>query len=293
MYSKRLIKIAFLVSLLLHVLMAFVWVLLMNYHLFNVDTQPVVNEQPIVFEFEQNKPKTVIETPDDARVKKPPEKADYLSDKNALARNSETNKELRVDDPYAQGDFRAPELPTPQGPVGEQGEIAKEDQEESQEKPDDPSEDLWADRSIDFKKDYLVKSRKTSMSGVTQQTPTVQYDNQQSRAPDMGGLSFNTYDWDFAPYMLILKRKVQGNIFPPPAFTRLGMISGETLLRFKIFPDGRVQDLRVLKYVGHKTLMETSVRAIEVSGPFPHLPENFPEDYLEVTAKFSYFIKKP
>ncbi len=293
MHSNRRFKITLLVSLILHVLLAFVWMLLMNYHLFSADTQPVVNEQPIVFEIEQNKPKTVIETPDDAKVKNPPEKADYLSDKNALARNSETTDDLSVGDPYAQGDFRVPELPTPQGPVGEQGEISKKNQEESQQNPDDPSEDLWADRSIDFKKDYLIKSRKTPMSGVTQQTPNVQYDNQQSRAPDMGGLSFNTYDWDFAPYMLILKRKVQGNIFPPPAFTRLGMISGETLLKFKIFPDGRVQDLQVLKYVGHKTLMETSVRAIEVSGPFPELPDNFPEDHLEVTAKFSYFIKKP
>ena len=47
--------------------------------------------------------------------------------------------------------------------------------------------------------------------------------------------------------------------------------------------------LEVLEYIGHKTLMETSVRAIEVSAPFKPLPVDFPEDYLEITAQFYYF----
>ena len=105
-------------------------------------------------------------------------------------------------------------------------------------------------------------------------------------------MSFNTYEWHFAPYMLALKKKIQGNIFPPAAFTRLGLISGETLLRFRIYPNGELSHLEVLEYNGHDTLKETSVKAVEISAPFVPLPQNFPKAYLEVTGSFSYFVRK-
>lgn len=298
MYSNKRLKIALVVSVVLHVLIFLFWSVMAKYHLFATEVveNSDLQENPIVFEFEQNKPKTVIETPDDANTTEP-EQADYLSDKNALARNEDPSNLTELGDPYARGDFRVPELPTASGPAGEPGQPAEQTQQSSSpdkplESEDEDSEALLADRSVDFKKDYLVRSPQSAMSGASQNNPKVRYDNRSSRAPDMGGLSFNTYDWDFAPYMLTLKKKVEGNIFPPPAFTRLGLISGETLLRFKIYPNGELRDLEILDYQGHKTLMETSVRAIEVSAPFMKLPADFPEKYLEVTAKFSYFIKK-
>ena len=39
---------------------------------------------------------------------------------------------------------------------------------------------------------------------------------------------------------------------------------------------------------GEKALIETSKRAVQVSAPFPPLPEDFPEKYLVVTASFHY-----
>jgi outer membrane biosynthesis protein TonB len=114
----------------------------------------------------------------------------------------------------------------------------------------------------------------------------------EGRAAESGGLSFNTYDWDFAPYMLALKERISRNIFPPLAFSQWGMIDGDTMLRFKIYPDGRLADLELLGYRGHHTLMETSRFAVTTSAPFPGLPADFPKSYLEVTAKFSYFVKR-
>ena len=121
--------------------------------------------------------------------------------------------------------------------------------------------------------------------------PGVQHDHRDSQVPDSGGLSFNTYNWDFAPYMLELKERISRNIFPPLAFSQLGMIDGDTLLRFKIYPNGELRDLELLAYQGHRSLMETSTLAIKVSAPFRKLPGDFPEPYLEVTAKFSFLIK--
>jgi len=290
-------------SLLLHVIFFVVWALLLKYDLMAsaAAEQAEAAAPPLVFEFEKSKPKTVVETPDDAEIPQPPEDADYLSDKNARARNPETDERLDVGEAFARGDFRVPELPTQQMPPGQEGQVSQQEQVEQQQEqeqaPDDEPEEnaeaLYADRSIDFNRDYLVKPQQTRTAGAREQRPHVRRDNRQTRAPDMGGMSFNTYNWDFAPYMLLLKRKVERNIFPPPAFIRLGLISGETMLRFRIYPNGELQNLEILDYTGHRTLMETSFRAIEISAPFPNLPEDFPEPYLEVTAKFSYFIKNP
>jgi len=72
----------------------------------------------------------------------------------------------------------------------------------------------------------------------------------------------------------------------------MGLIDGETIIRFKVYPNGEMKDLEVLQYRGHKSLMETSVQAIKNSNPFNPLPADFPENYLEVTGHFTYFIKR-
>ena len=152
--------------------------------------------------------------------------------------------------------------------------------------------DYFAQTSTsEFSRDELIKSQRGN-PGASYRQPKIRYDNRVSRVEDIGGLSFNTYNWDFAPYMLALKRRVEGNIFPPAAFTRMGLISGETLLRFKIYPNGQMRDLELLEYEGHETLKETSLRAIELSAPFGQLPENFPEPFLEVTGRFLFHIIK-
>jgi hypothetical protein len=39
--------------------------------------------------------------------------------------------------------------------------------------------------------------------------------------------------------------------------------------------------------------METSFQAVENSAPFAMLPLDFPEEYLEVIANFTYVVSKP
>jgi hypothetical protein len=200
-------------------------------------------------------------------------------------------------DPFARGDFDFPELPTEQGPVGEPGvqaesnDLSKERENSQDELKEEKTDNIVDNRTSDFNRELLTKPQETMQAGVSQNIPTVRYDNRKSRAPDMGGMSFNTYNWDFAPYMLILKKKVQGNIFPPPAFTHMGLIKGETLLRFKIYPNGELRDLELLEYTGHETLMKTSISSINISAPFLPLPDDFPEPFLEVTAKFFFYIR--
>lgn len=284
-------KYIILVSILLHVLLLFFWEIGIKLKLFDFDIipKPQAETEPIVFDLQPDRPREIIETPDDAKVVEKQKNADFLSDKNALARNPEADPEKELGEAYARGDFDSHDLPPTKGPPGEQ-QVSPDTQKTEQ--LNKPTDSLLERSTKEAIKQYIQKQQQPVQPGVKERLPGVLHDNQDTRALDTGGLSFNTYNWNFAPYMLALKRKIRRNIFPPPAFTQLGLISGTTLLRFKIFPDGQMKDLSILGYEGHKSLMQTSNTAIEISAPFPPLPSDFPEPFLEVTCRFSYLIHR-
>ncbi len=290
--NKRYRKYLIMASILLHVLFLLMWETAVKYKIFDFNLLPAapVETAPIVFDLQPEKPSEVIETPDDAKTVEKQDKADFLSDKNALARDAEAAPDVRIDDPYARGDFESHDLSPMNAPVGEQP-LPPEEQENAAKA--EKVSDFEPDISMgEFIREQMEKQQQNKPQGVRQPMPGVLHDNQDSKSLDTGGLSFNTYNWDFAPYMLALKKRIGQNIYPPPAFTMLGLINGSTICRFRIYPDGRMEDLKVLRYQGHKSLMQTSHTAIEISAPFPPLPRDFPEPYLEVTCRFSYLIRK-
>ncbi len=289
-FRKHLIKISFFISILLHLLSLLLYSLFGSIQLFPVNItdlleKPKSEEKRIVFE--------LVETPEQARSEMPPENAQLVSDKNAIAQDQYQNKDKPAGNPYLEGDFDVKNLPlTPIEPAPFTEQAAEPADKQS-------NEDQLAKSSSNrheyqkFSRQELLKKNQSASDYQEQRRPERPlYDNKQFSAEDLGGFSFNTYEWDFAPYMLEMKRKVERNIFPPPAFTRMGLISGETLLRFKVMPNGEVKDLVVLKYTGHESLKETSVNAIINSSRFKPLPADFPEDYLEVTASFIYYVKR-
>ncbi len=274
-------------SILLHILFFLSWENATLLGIFNTVPTPAVQSEPIVLDLQpppSEKPKRVIESPPDAEIPQAPQKADFLSDRNAKARNPETDSSKPLsDEPFNRGDIEthsqppSPE-PSPQNPAP------------TEPKPKTYKNLLNTDTIV---RDHFQKQLQEQQQPNPSERERRGISHQQlaNRVEDMGGLSFNTYNWDFAPYMLRLKALIEKNIYPPHAFTHLGMISGVTLLRFKIYPNGELRDLEVLDYKGHKTLMETSASAVQISAPFPDLPRNFPEPYLEVTGKFIYIIR--
>lgn len=234
---------------------------------------------------------TLAETPESARRDKPPEQANHVSDKNAAAQNPEAPKNLPAGAPFANGLAReADTAPAPEVQAGK-AQAATAPQ---------TTEELLSSRIEAVRPTYSAPSnfRREFLTGETENNSRWPYaspfqpglQNSDSRAPELGSFSLNTYAWDYAPYLLWLKDRVQRNIYPPPAFTQMGIISGRTILRFRITRDGVLQNLTLLGYEGHKSLMETSLRAIQVSAPFRNLPKDFPEPYLEVTAQFEYTV---
>lgn len=48
----------------------------------------------------------------------------------------------------------------------------------------------------------------------------------------------------------------------------------------------------ILGSEGSQALIETSKKAVELSAPFWPLPDDFPREFLEVTAKFHYIVNE-
>jgi len=292
-----------LLSILLHILLISLWegATRLNGIIMPATVRSFPENPPLVFDLsEPQAPREVIETPADAKQVDRQQNADYLSDKNALARNQDTPPPVtpKGDEPYARGDFESHELPLPPVSSAAAPEIPAavatkpnptgQEAETQAEKKSDLRREI--DRAAELRPEQLA--RKQSPGGTQVLRPGVNHRQIESMVEDMGGLSFNTYNWNFAPYLLELKRRIQGNIFPPVAFTQLGLIDGNTLMRFKIYPNGELRDMEVILYRGHVSLMETSTSAVTMSAPFPRLPNEFPEKYLEITAKFIYIASK-
>lgn len=236
---------------------------------------------PLVFE--------LIETPESARTEQPQDQPRFLSDKTARAQNQASPESLPVDDPYSEGIIPSPQMPEqPQAQPNPEQESAPETSQKAETVAKVPP------KKNTFSREFLSPSseQKPQEQPGMGELNRERSENLNSRAPDLGSFSLNTYSWEYAPYMLRLKRKIEKNIFPPPAFTHMGMISGTSYLKFRITPAGKLELLEVVDYNGHKSLMETSRRAIQLSIPFEPLPESFPEEFLEITARFEYFVKR-
>lgn len=108
------------------------------------------------------------------------------------------------------------------------------------------------------------------------------------RAEEVGDFALSTYSWNWAPYWLAFKRKLMRIWYAPPAYYQLGLISGYTIVRFKVTRAGEMDDFQVLRHVGHSSLEQSSVSAIQSMFPFLPLPDSFPDEYLEVTIRMVY-----
>ena len=143
-------------------------------------------------------------------------------------------------------------------------------------------------RAEPFSRESLLRRAEPSMTeGASQQALL---DNRSHSADELGGVSFSTYNWDFAPYMFYLKQRISQHNYPPAAFMWWGIIEGKTVLQFTIHRDGRLTSMHVLNSEGHESLKETALLAVQSSADFRALPQDFPEDSLVVTGDFRYTI---
>ncbi|MGD9141355.1 MAG: energy transducer TonB [bacterium] len=266
--KKQKTRTYLLISIAVHILLLFIWVGTESY-LERRDLRVQVEgkeEDPWVFE--------IIETPDFLKDEKPERPTNLVSDKSTRAADENPMTTRSLDIPYSPGEFM---FKTNEQRASEASRAAAAERVPEADLGEVETVDLMGEGDQD--RHYQIPARSVAFRNLT------------ASLERRGGVSFNTYEWEFAPYMLAMKRRVERNLHPPYAFTHMGMVSGVNILRFTVLRDGTVRDLTILGSDAHFCLDRTSVRAIELSMPFMPLPDDFPEDVLEVTAQFSYILR--
>lgn len=254
------IIIALVISLILHILIVVVLSFLQGDFVrqFAQDAPLEPQEKPLVFE--------LVETPD-AASETPAEPTDLASDKATRAQDEQPNELPISDTPYSEGNSANKDI-TPQT-------SQPQNQSSTQQQQPQSGEGQIADRAQPVVIPQMLRAE-----------PNLE--NLRSEVAQKGGMLLNTYQWEYAPYLLKLKRRISENLVPPYAFTRLGIIGGQNLIRFRINPDGSIVAITLLWSDSHESLEQSSITAIRKAHPFIPLPSGFPREYLEVTALFTY-----
>lgn len=271
-------------------------------------------------------PIELIETPEIVKEKKDDQLTPYVSDKSAQAADRYAKEDLPPGLPYSEGNSprivfqggdglppgqsMAASLPTPPSapPSGQNGEQQLAEASGRADKPYEgegaiPWEQLRrksseepADRFEPASQSYEPFSRdllRGGRGGNRNFSQDGQFDNRNSSAGEFGDVSLSTYAWEWAPYIEYMRRRLREHLFPPPAFYAMGAISAEVRLRFRLQRNGAVEGLETLGYRGHPSLVQTSLNSVKASNPFKPLPDNFPEDMLEMVWTFYYDNKPP
>jgi protein TonB len=275
---------SYVLAILLHLL--FLLLLTPAHHLL-VDSKIVPDRpNPLSFEFVES----------DARPSESPPDTRFRSDRNARSADQSTADLPRTEQAYNDGivDIRG-DFQTQRRSEAQEAQQQSERQPEGETGKNSEAEQIY--RGLEsmawLKRKGLTTraQREQSVFGApANPRQSVAGTNKESRALDQGGFQLSTYDWAFAPYLQYLKRRVESNLFVPAAFSRLGMIDGESSLIFRIYPNGRMERLEVLDSRGSEMLLKASRQSIELSSPFKPLPVDFPEPYLEITYTFTFVL---
>ncbi|MBN1466040.1 energy transducer TonB [candidate division KSB1 bacterium] len=309
MLKHRPYRIALIVSIAIHLLTLLLYKPLAGISgLIDLAKAEVQPEEPLTFELVDpyQQPQELVETPEEARLDAPPDDAQFLSDKNARAQDMLDNPNMPEGLSFSEGisDYKIfaggaagdPEYSQEQAQQDQPGETDRGENAEVQEGEQDPYQagdvPIWsqalAARRQKFSKEVL---RGASNPGSTLSSPfsdDANWDNQQSSADLLGGISLSTYEWEYAPYILYMKRRLGEHWYPPAAYYRMGAVSGEVYIQIVLRRDGTLQHVQVLGNKGHDSLVEPCLNAVRASAPFKPLPEHFPDARLELNWTFIY-----
>jgi hypothetical protein len=119
--------------------------------------------------------------------------------------------------------------------------------------------------------------------------PAPEVDQRLTRAEAGSAFSLNTTAWEWAPYMQRLKAQIERHISPPAAFY-YGTAAWISRVRFRIGPDGRLLEFRLLDHRGVDNLQYVALDAITGAADYEPLPPGFPEPYLEITGNFYFNV---
>ena len=232
-----------------------------------------------------------------------------VSDADRRAVQPEAPEELPPGEAYSAGTSPIPSTPRPAGarpraapssaaaassPARAEAAEAPDEArpEEPGEEPEpaagrtDPRLALGPER-IGAQREPSTAAEPGAVSGARLPAPEV--DQRLTRAEAGTAFSLNTTAWEWAPYMQRLKARIEEHISPPAAFY-YGTAAWISRVRFRIGPDGRLMDFRLLDHRGVENLQYVALDAITGAADYEPLPPGFPEPYLEITGNFYFNV---
>jgi hypothetical protein len=114
-------------------------------------------------------------------------------------------------------------------------------------------------------------------------------DNPEGNAELTGGVSLNTIEWEWAPWVKRFSRKLMRVWIAPPAYS-FGVLKegGWTVVEIEVARSGEMLRMDVLEEHGHPSLSNASTIALRSTAPMEPLPANFPENTLIMRVRLVY-----
>jgi hypothetical protein len=306
MLEDRISRVALAVSLLLHgVLAAPLWE---RWSPLAADPAPAAAAppaEPISFRLVDPQPGP------DARPDVP---TPNVSDANRRAAQSDAPEDLPSGEAYSAGTAPIPSTPRPAGarpraaattsaaasPAAASSPARAEAEAADEARPEEPGEE--PERAAGRTDPRLalgperIGARQTPPATANEpgaapgaRLPAPEVDQRLTRAEAGSAFSLNTTAWEWAPYMQRLKARIEEHISPPAAFY-YGTAAWISRVRFRIGPDGRLMDFRLLDHRGVENLQYVALDAITGAADYEPLPPGFPEPYLEITGNFYFNV---
>lgn len=278
---NRNIFIAIILSILFHIGLIY---LIDFFDWLNIKMDQIAEKIPekITLVFPENKPEPkkdemlIVENQNENEEL--PQQGNLLSDKNSRAQNDPSTALNQFNTPFSRGNSPLQNL---SGPMRQ--------------------EQQFTPRNKPFSKDALTGKQVPDFSDQKETFETDQQPSQQASigsnqfmnqekfsVEEVGALSLSTYAWEWAPYINKLKQKHSAVWFAPPAYSRLGIIHGQTVIVFEIARDGSLVRAEVIDHKGHESLQISSFESIRAVFPFLPLPVDFPDETLTITATLIY-----
>ncbi len=298
--ENRRLTLALLISAFLHLVLLISLELRPDFSFFRYRYKEKMTRPGDVIRFDliHPEPPLVMETPEADKEEIPLKPTNIISDKNIAARDMLEKKEAINDAPYAEGKLKIKDveksIPSPPS-IPQEEAMASNNQtdiEISSEKVL-PKEAALQPKIAPRQDSVQQKETVASLPKENLRIPL--YDDRLSNARGFGEVTFNAKKHDVAPYIIKMKKRIEDHWAPPVLFTYYGLTSGETVVQFKIMPDGKVEDVKVIKEKGDESLKKSSIQAILDAGPFDPIPPQIltDEKYLGITFTFYYVIDSP
>ncbi|HYO46027.1 MAG TPA: hypothetical protein VEY33_05000 [Gemmatimonadota bacterium] len=216
--------------------------------------------------------------PQDGLDAKPDVTTPNVSDANRRAAQPDAPEDLPLGEAFHAGQSPVPSTPRPAG--ARSAPAATAPREESGEGRTDPRLALGPTR---------IGVRPTAPASPGDRLPAPEVDQRLTRAEAGSAFTLNTTAWEWAPYMQRLKARIEQHISPPMAFY-YGTAAWISRVRFRIGPDGRLLEFRLLDHRGVENLQYVALDAITRAADYEPLPPGFPEPYLEITGNFYFNV---